>query len=176
MRNVRQEMMQLLGEEPEAGTPSTGGSNKPAKKTQSPSVAPPNVKMSPNKGGSASATSTPSTGANKQPKKTPKADVAPPNVTGAVNGGKPAKNTVAPPNVTGSKGNAVENAIDDMKRLARIYAGIDSKYELQAGEISSPHREPAQREVREDREESDDPILKFAREGLRETTRHHPFE
>lgn len=156
MPSLRSDMLQLLGETDQetfqtrrdAGPTSTGVTNKPAKKTPIDKKPPPNVQGSGDEG-EASATATPK---NSPAKKAPmKAGVKPPNVTGS--------------------GSAVENA----KREARIYAGIDNRYGIKPGDIApEPEEESYLSTIEED--VSEDPILKIAREAMRSPFRSHPFE
>lgn len=117
--------------------------------------------------------------ANKPAKKTPKDNVSIPATTSGADDtalgvdttrNAPAKKTpaarVSPPNVQTS-------AVDDMRRMARIFAGIDSKYEL--GDTMKPSA-PVDDTIVSESAESDDPILKLALEGMRDPHRHHPFE
>jgi hypothetical protein len=160
MPSLRTNMLQLLGETEkddfqtrrDAGPTSTGVTNKtPGKKTPPDNVKPPNVTKSGDTG-------------------TPSATASPKNSPAKA---KPMKAGIAPPNVKG----AVENAVDDMKRLARIYAGIDSKYELGDGGNASPDEEPqGYLASLGESVESDDPILKHALEGKRSGKLFHPFE
>lgn len=152
---LRSDMLRLLGETDaatdfqarrDAGPTSTGVTNKtPAKKTPIDKVKPPRSDDSAGDTGEPSATASPK---NSPAKKTPmKAGVSPPNVRGAV---------------------------EDMKRLARIYAGVDSKYELPAADRDDSEEKSYLESIKT--EESEDPILKLAVEGQRSGRIPHPFE
>lgn len=158
MPSLRSDMLQLLGETDQetfqtrrdAGPTSTGVTNKPAKKTPVDKVKPPRSEDGAGDEGEASATATPT---NSPAQK------------------KPMKAGVKPPNVTGAGGNKVENA----KREARIYAGIDNKYGIKPGDIApEPEDESYLSTIKED--VSEDPILKIAREAMKNPFRSHPFE
>jgi hypothetical protein len=150
--SLRSDMLKILGETEKGdwkvtgdqGATSTGQKNKPAKKTPEDDVPLPNVASSGRKE-RASEVETP-----------PNKPQSP----------KPMKPGVSPPNVTGA------GAVEDMKRMARIYAGIDSKYELGA----TPKPTETDDTIVSESAQSDDPILKLALEGLRNPIRSHPFE
>ena len=116
--------------------------------------------------------------ANKPAKKTPKDSVKIPTTTSGADdealgvdqkpnsaAKKLPLSKVSPPNVQTS-------AFDDMRRMARIFSGIDSKYEL--GDTMKPIEQDDT--IVSESAESDDPILKLALEGMRDPHRHHPFE